>query len=144
MLQVICTASFYLLPRTDWGRIRWRWWLRMIHGCLHIFMCNKSLSFFWTRSVCWEWDIVCYLMYYDLRSVSSVTVTEEATTWWQHDDQKYDTSPEVPLTVDIATALIITAAILIHITEIPFTIICMCNVTKDNNLYKTKKFSAIP
>jgi hypothetical protein len=55
---------------------------------------NKSLSFFWTRSVGWEWDIVCYLMYYDLRPVSSVAVTEEATTWWQHDDQKHDTSPE--------------------------------------------------
>lgn len=43
---------------------------------------------------------------------------------------KYTHLPEVPQTVDIATALIITAAILIHITQIPFTIICMCLLTK--------------
>lgn len=41
---------------------------------------NKPMSFFRTRSVSWKWNIVGYLMYYDLRSVSSVAVTEEATT----------------------------------------------------------------
>jgi len=43
---------------------------------------NKSLPFFWTRSVSWEGDIVGYLMHYDLRSVSSVAVPEKTPTWW--------------------------------------------------------------